>query len=412
MTDDGVRLDEPAELLDFRITDGETRWLNAGAAPIEGLSDGVIRVRVGSWREPRWRTGEAAHRDSWLEVLVPEVDLDSETTHQIRVEFFTGTSPLVLISGETTLPRTTLGWIVDEAIDAVQGSDWRTGRYIKLAEQIEYLGLGILRTRIKKVEALVRQALADPEFSDEDLDALARYADRLAAVESSARVLRGTWPEMKTARPPSGTLADFGPISAVPDAYGRLAAEIERDAKDAVARLSGLISSQQIVLTQRQARDATRFQRLLTIVGATVLVPGLVAAVFGADVGFHGDDTTSSFWALLLLMVGSGVVTYALFRSFEVGAWGFMGDWRPVRWAAGWDPTKRIVVLALVGVAVLIAGGTVLFAGPPSPPASGSKSAAENSETGKTTTSTAAKKKPSSSKKSKSPGTSSRKEDP
>lgn len=83
--------------------------------------------------------------------------------------------------------------------------------------------------------------------------------------------------------------------------------EVARDARDAIARLSGLLVSQQIVLTQRQARDAARFQRVVTIVGSAVLVPGMIAAVFGANVDFRGRNSVRGFWAMLAFMVAGGV---------------------------------------------------------------------------------------------------------
>jgi hypothetical protein len=368
VTDDGLRLDQSADLLDFRITDGESSWLIDGAQPIEGSTDGLVRVRIGSWREASYRSPDGAFRDSSLEVRVPEFDLTSETTHDIRIEFFTGPSPLLLVSGETTLPRPTVNYVIDFALAALGEIDWREKRFPNLAERVEFLGIGILDRRITEVERNVREALDDADFSDDDLEALRGYPDRLAAVESSARSLLNQWPEAKTAKPSSGLLAAVQPVNFDPGAYGRNVEEAQRDAKDSVARLSGLISSQQIVLTQRQARDATRFQRLLTIVGATVLVPGLVAAVFGAGVGFHGNDTTSAFWALLLLMAGSAMVTYAIVRSVEAGFWDFLHDHRPFSWALARKARTRLLVLGLLGVAVLVGGVIVLLVGPGSPP--------------------------------------------
>lgn len=380
MTDDGVRLDQPTDLLDFRLTNGEMSWLIDGARSIEGSPDGLVRVRVGSWTEASYRSPDGAFRDSSLEVRVPELDPTSETTHDIRIEFFTGPSPLLLVSGETILPRPTLRYVVDVAIGALEEIDWRDERYPNLADRVEFLGIGVLNRRIADVERKVREALDDADFSDDDLEALRAYPDRLAAVESSARSLLDRWPEAKTGKPPSGLLATVQPVNFDPGAYGRQVREAERAAKDSVTRLSGLISSQQIVLTQRQAQDATRFQRLLTVVGATVLVPGLVAAVFGAGVGFHGNDTTSAFWALLLLMAGSAIVTYAMVRSVEAGCWSFLRDHRPFSWALARKPRTRLLVLALLGVVVFVGGGVVLLAGPGSPPDPTAKSVPEGQE--------------------------------
>jgi hypothetical protein len=407
VADDGVRLDEPADLLDFRITDGETRWLIDGGSPIEGSVDGVVRVRLGSWTEAAYRSPEGAFPDSSLEVRVPELDLDSDTIHDIRIEFFTGTSPLILISGETSVHRTTLRYVIDEAIDAVAESDWREGRYIDVAEKAEFVGLRILRTRITEVEQTVRIALEDPEFSDDDLAALRRYPERLAAAESSARSLRARWPKAVSAEPPTGLLPAWGPIDVVPNPYGDLVGKAEQDAKDAVGRLSGLISSQQIVLTQQQNQDTKRFQRLVTIVGATVLVPGLVAAVFGADVGFHGRDTTDAFWALLLLMLGSAALTYALLRSFEAGVWEGLRDSTLGRWVAKRSATERLSGLGVVGLVLIVVGVAILLKAPGSSGNPQSNSASTDSKNAKSSPPIQGEENPASASQTKAPGTSS-----
>lgn len=286
----------------------------------------------------------------------------------MRIEFFTGTNPLILISGATTVSRTTLRYVVDDVLGAMQEADWRKGRYLDLAEEVEFLGVRILNTRITEIERSVREALSDPRFSEDDLVTLQTYPDRLAAVESSARSLRRKWPEAKSAMPRSGRFPVV-PVSVRPNPYGKFVDEAEQDAKDAVGRLSGLISSQQIVLTQRSLQETARFQRVVTIVGATILVPSLVASVFGANVGFHGRDTTSAFWAMLLVMGGGAVVTYALVRSFEIGAWRRLRSSGLGKWIASGSPVARLVILGVLGI-VLVAVGVLVLKGAPGSPKS------------------------------------------
>jgi hypothetical protein len=142
--------------------------------------------------------------------------------------------------------------------------------------------------------------------------------------------------------------------------------EAADDARDAVARLSGLISSQQIVLSQRQSLETARFQRVVTIVGAAVLVPGLVAAIFGANVGFQGRESSQAFWAMLLLMAGSGIGSYAVIRFLETGAWVQITQHRPVPWFKGLPAVARLGMLAAVALLVL-AVGIVLMVSSTSP---------------------------------------------
>jgi hypothetical protein len=140
---------------------------------------------------------------------------------------------------------------------------------------------------------------------------------RLAKVERLAGELpRPSWEDHRPRDP-----LTFDPGASTIDHLIPELPKVGDEAREAVARLSGLILSQQVVSTQKQAAEAARFQRLLTVVGTAVLVPGLVAAVFGANVGFRGRDGVQAFWAMLLFMAASGVGSYSALRSFELGAW-------------------------------------------------------------------------------------------
>lgn len=130
------------------------------------------------------------------------------------------------------------------------------------------------------------------------------------------------------------------------------------DARDAIARLSALISSQQIVLTQRQAADTERFQQLLTLVGTAVLVPGLVAAIFGANVNTPGKGGESAFWAMLFLMVASGAGSYALLRSLQGQAWLRIGERLKLDRLS---QTARLLILAGAALVALVVGLIVLL---------------------------------------------------
>jgi uncharacterized membrane-anchored protein len=141
--------------------------------------------------------------------------------------------------------------------------------------------------------------------------------------------------------------------------FGERFSAVGDEARETSARLSGLISSQQVVLQQRQAAETERFQRLLTLVGTTVLVPGLVAAVFGANVKFPGEGTVTGFWAMLLFMVGAGAGSYALLRTLE-------GSNRRtlVRGLNALSERDRIVIVALLAMAAAIGGFAVLVFAP------------------------------------------------
>jgi hypothetical protein len=219
------------------------------------------------------------------------------------------------------LSRATLEYVFAVVESKLKEADWDQGRYLDLAKKVQNMGLWVLNHRTRETEQSVRDALDDENFSSADYAALRDYPARLARVEAAARALNDAGREAKSAEPRGG-IGGFGLGNVVPDFFRKFVNEAADDARDAVARLSGLISSQQIVLSQRQALETTRFQRVVTIVGTAVLVPGLVAAIFGANVGFQGRESSQAFWAMLLLMAGSGIGSYVVIRSLETGAWG------------------------------------------------------------------------------------------
>jgi hypothetical protein len=331
VTDERVALDALIGVVELKLPGGEHRWLIDGDPAFDLPTEGVVRIGIGTKQKLRGPLMAGLYSDSAVDLRIPELDLDSDVVHDLRLEFFTGDNPLVLINGAGTMARSTLDFVVRRAITAVGKKDWRAGRFIRVADGVEYMGLWALRRRTSEVEKSVRQALSDEDFSTTELQILQAYPEQLAKVERAAASLKAKWPEVRSAEPNSDRFVPR--VRVTPNPFGELVSEAGRDAKDAIGRLSGLISSQQIVLTQKQARETSRFQRVVTIVGATVLVPGLVAAVFGANVGFHGRGTTSAFWAMLLLMAGGGVATYALVRSFEAGVWRGLSETRAARWA-------------------------------------------------------------------------------
>jgi len=89
-------------------------------------------------------------------------------------------------------------------------------------------------------------------------------------------------------------------------------------------------------------------------------VPGLVAAIFGANVGFRGRESTEAFWAMLLLMAGSGVASFALIRSLETNTWRRVAEHRPITWLAAASVGSRLVAWSVTAVLLLAAGIALL----------------------------------------------------
>lgn len=371
---DSIPLDRYRGLLDFSLATGEQRQLLDGEESFSEETAGIVRIASGDKAARKAAQVAGARPDSMVKLRLPSVDVDSDEVFEIGLWFYTGERPLVLLGGDHPLPRPTLHYVLAVVQSELEDADWDAGRYLDLARDVKNMGLWVLHQRTREIEQSVRDAVDDEEFSSDDYAALREYPARLARVEAAAQKLRAADPEWESARPKESFGINFSPIT--PDFFHKFVTEAADDAREAVARLSGLISSQQIVLTQRQARETARFQRLVTIVGAAVLVPGLVAAIFGANVGFRGRESAEAFWAMLLLMAGSGVASYALIRSFETPVWKWIGKHKPVVWLMALPDVVRLIAWAVTAL-VALGIGLALLAQSKSPDTNMDKTGAE-----------------------------------
>jgi hypothetical protein len=356
---ESIALDTYQVVLEIDLLSGEERLLRDDE-PFPADQPKVARIATGDRNARKATDAAGAKRDSVVRLRIPSIDQDSDRVFEISLWFYSGDNPLVLISGPEDLPLSTLAYLLIVLAKILKETDWSQGRYLELARKVKNLGLWILNRRIRGIEQSVRGALDDENFSPDDYSALRDYPARLALVETAARKMNEARVEWESARPRLPGVSLPGPIE--PDPLPGLINEAADDARGAVTRLSGLISSQQIVLTQRQAAENQRFQRVVTIVGAAVLVPGLVAAIFGANVGFHGRGSAGAFWAMLLLMAGSGIVSYALIRSFEIASWEKVRGHRSISWFFDLSAGIRLGACAALGLAVLGVGIALLIA--------------------------------------------------
>jgi hypothetical protein len=350
----------PRVVLEVRLHDSDQRWPTDGEEAF-GAGPAIARALLfEGGGDDSWREG--LRRDSWVDLLLPELDVDSARTHRVRLTFFTGRDPVVLISAADDLPEPTLRFAAVAAVAPfLEEKDLEGKGFLDLAARVRYAGIWVLAERLRLIEGSVRAALRDERFSAAELGDLTDYPERLAKVEAAADELAGKWPTWKSAEPDSGALGGFRASDLAPDGFGKSTEELIRQAREASGRLSALISSQQIVLTQRRAEETARFQRVVTIVGAAVLVPGLVAAVFGANVGFHGRDSTSAFWAMLALMAAGGLLSYGLIRSLEDGLPARLATTLPLRRLAQAPTTVWICASLLGGLALFALGVAILL---------------------------------------------------
>lgn len=312
-----MRLDTTALLAQVDLETREARQMIQGADEFPADQDVASIMSVGSETTPS-ELEPAGRLDSEAKVWVPSLDLDSEDLYEIDLLVIGGARPLIAIRSDDDLPR-------EVVLQLVHHVTWRLGDHALNGDEIEDfsrdvkgVALAFLWKRIDRVEQTVRDALADDEVSAEDYEAMREYATRLARVQTLAIAVQNPGPSWKSLRPKSPYASIVTPDLHV-DTFYKQANEIEADAKEAVTRMSGLINSQQVVMVQRQRVEVERFQRLVTLVGAAVLVPGLVAAGFGANVEYPGAHTRAAFWAMLLLMAASALGSYAILRCYELG---------------------------------------------------------------------------------------------
>jgi hypothetical protein len=359
---DPIPNDAFLELAEIDFSNGEQRWLIDGERPFEDGRRRVVRMVMVSGNVAREVTA-GLRSDSDVTQLVPVSDLDSRDMAHVEMHFYTGERNVVLMRARDPLPRDVAARTLSRVGQAYREADWERSDYHDLGRDLRYLGLGAVRERTRQIEQSVRDALEDEHVSSRDYAALRSYPARLAIVEELAAKLRAEEPEVRSYEP-KGPFPVIGPIQA--DFLFKHIDEAAEDAREAVARLSGLIASQQVVLTQRQAAETARFQRMVTIVGAAVLVPGLVAAIFGANVGFQGRNSSADFWAMLLLMAGSGIGSYALLRWLESAQWQALRQRKPLSLLAEMSTERQLVGLAAIA-AVAIAAGIMLIASSGSP---------------------------------------------
>ncbi len=346
------------ELEEVDLVTRERRCLLDGDEPFDASQPQIARIVIPGQVDTA-ALGAGFHLDSEIRLLLPAADVDGEDVFAVTLRFYGGSRVLVLLTAPEPLPHDVVHFIVEEVALSLCEADFEPYRHLDLAFEVKNLGIWMLRARTRSIEQSVRDALADDELTSSDYVALRSYPARLARIERLAARVRDWEPAFRSFKPPDPSIL-VQPVTL--DSFYKYVNQAADDARDAVARLSGLLSSQQIVLAQRQAAATERFQRIVTLVGAAVLVPGLVAAGFGANVDFPGQGSRQAFWAMLALMASAGIASYAVIRSFETEVWTRLRGRRPIVWITRLSETTRLVIL--LALAVMALGiGLALMAG-------------------------------------------------
>lgn len=100
-----------------------------------------------------------------------------------------------------------------------------------------------------------------------------------------------------------------GPI----DRAGELVSRLRGDVSDAFVAANTVAISEQLRSSREQEAKVSRLQITVTRLTSFLLVPGLVAAVFGANVKLPGSPEERA-WAMVALMVAGALITYLSLR--------------------------------------------------------------------------------------------------
>ena len=298
---------------------GEVRSLRNGDEPFPDTTTfGRVYALVPGSQESDY--DYEGRPDSTATLRIPSPDIDNDELFDARVWAGSGVRPMVLIADADDLPPDVLSDLVRASAIAMAPTppDRTFDEVEEIARDIRNVEYQILDRRIRDVEQTVRDALADDHLTEEDYAALRKYPERLAKVERLAVAIRNPEPEWESLIPEATDIIARINYTPTLDMFHKWATETEADAKQAVSRISGLVATQQVAMGQRQRLDVERLQRTVTVVGAAVLVPGMVAAVFGANLDVPGEETRRGFWAMLMLMTAGGVGSFAALKAVEL----------------------------------------------------------------------------------------------
>jgi len=314
------------EVAQVHLGSHDVRRLDVGDEPFKDLD---LVVRLFSVEPDSSRSDTYSERfESSIKFSTNTLETDSEAEVDLEVRAAsTQQGGVIQLTIPPDCPEDIADWlknrVVGEMVELEVDSYQRSLR--NLADILEFFPLHVLRERIDLVEKSVRRALDDDHISESDYKDLRAYPDRLALVRKLARILRTFPPDVQERESPTPSILAPPVIDTNP--FWKAADQVASDAGESMSQLSILISSQQVVLNERQAQVTERFQRLLTLIGSIILVPGLIAGIFGANVAYRGSGTPGGFWAMLLFMIGGSIASYAIIRAIEEGLWADSGVW-------------------------------------------------------------------------------------
>ena len=74
--------------------------------------------------------------------------------------------------------------------------------------------------------------------------------------------------------------------------------------------MASTLMAEQLAVAESQRTESDRLQRAATVLASFVLIPSLVAAVFGANVSLPAANTKAGLTAMVLFMFGFGLASW------------------------------------------------------------------------------------------------------
>lgn len=132
--------------------------------------------------------------------------------------------------------------------------------------------------------------------------------------------------------------------STLSSAHLKIAREEARAASQQRARHVAETERRQAAEAQQREREQ-RLARAIALLASVLLIPTLVASVFGANVELPRERTRWGTYLMFATMIGLGALSFALLREFD-----------PTRKAPGW----KMRVTSLLIAAASLAGGVII----------------------------------------------------
>ena len=146
------------------------------------------------------------------------------------------------------------------------------------------------------------------------LSSLNKLGTMVNMVDASRRTIRGPTgePEYYFTRAECS-----GGIESLAEECGAAAATLRERARTGLSLVSAVSTSQALRIARESQRSSEHFQRVVSVLGAAVVGPALVAGVFGANTALPGQGKWWGFALMLVLMAAAAAVIFRLLKRSD-----------------------------------------------------------------------------------------------